>query len=101
MGPDGQVGSHSHSLFGVRHAREAVALDGITDGISGALYSTVGTGTSASLPSFLHDGLPGQLVSAMLDGTLTPIVAAAALLAAGGVHILRTQPVLGLRPLPV
>jgi hypothetical protein len=52
------------------------ALNGITDGISGALHSTVDTGTSASLPSFLHDGAPGQLVSATLDGSLAPIVAA-------------------------
>jgi hypothetical protein len=77
------------------------ALNGITDGISGALHSTVDTGTSAPLPSFLHDSLPGHLVSAMLDGSLTPVVALAALLAAGGVHILRTRPTLGLRALPV
>jgi hypothetical protein len=72
-------------------------LNGITDGISGALHSTVDTGTSASLPSVLHDGAPGQLVSATLDGSLAPIVAAAALLAAGGLHILRTRPVLSRR----
>ncbi|MFL6095789.1 MAG: hypothetical protein ACJ71Y_10110 [Blastococcus sp.] len=77
------------------------ALDGITDGISGALHSTVDTGTSTLLPSFLHDGVPGQLVSATLDGSLAPIIAAAALLAAGGVHILRTRPLLTLRTLPV
>jgi hypothetical protein len=73
------------------------ALNGITDGLSSSLHSTVDTGTSASLPSFLHDGLPGQLVSATLDGSIAPIVAAAALLAAGGVHILRSRPVLSLR----
>jgi hypothetical protein len=77
------------------------ALDGITDGISGALHSPVDTGTSTSLPSFPHDGVPGQLVSATFDGSLAPIVAAAALLAAGGVHILRTRPLLTLRTLPV
>ena len=77
------------------------ALDGITDGISGSLHSTVDAGTNSSLPAFLHDGVAGQLVSATLDGSLAPIVAAAALLAAGGAHILRTRPMLALRALPV
>jgi len=93
------------------------ALDGITDGISGSLHSTVDVGTSSSIPAFLHDGDAGQLVSARLDGSLAPIVAAAALprcraaalprcraaalLAADGVHLLRTRPMLALRALPV
>ena len=55
------------------------ALDGITEGISGSLHSTVDVGTSSSIPAFLHDGVAGQLVSARLDGSLAPIVAAAAL----------------------
>jgi len=61
----------------------------------------VNTGTSAALPSFLHDSLPGQLASATLDCSLTPLVAAAALPAAGGVHILRTRPIFAFRTLPV
>jgi len=40
---------------------------------------------------------PGGLVSTTLDGSLVPIVAAAALPAAGGCHILRTRPVLSRR----
>ena len=77
------------------------ALDGIADGITGGLHSTMDAGTSSSLPSVLHDGLPGQLVSAMIDGSVAPVAAAAILLAAGGLHILRTRPTLTLPGLSV
>jgi hypothetical protein len=45
---------------------ELSVLNGITDGISGALH------TSASLPSFLRGVAPGRLASATLDGSLAP-----------------------------
>jgi hypothetical protein len=77
------------------------ALNSITDGISGSLHSTVGAGTSSSDPSVMHDGLPGQLVSATLDGSLTPMVTVAALLAFGGLHLLRTRPPVALRTLSI
>jgi hypothetical protein len=73
------------------------ALDGITDGISGALQSSAGAGAHSSLPAFLPDGLPAHLVSASIEGALAPIAAAAVLLAAGGLHVLRTRPTVALR----
>ena len=73
------------------------ALDGVTDGITGGLHSTMDVGTSSSLPSVLHDGLPGQLISAVLDGSVAPMAAATLLVAAGGLHMLRTRPTLALR----
>lgn len=73
------------------------ALDGITDGISGALQSNVGHGAHSSLPAFLPDGLPAHLVSASIDGALAPIAAAAVLLAAGGIHVLRNRSTVALR----
>ena len=72
-------------------------LDSITDGVTGALQGNVDAGTHASLPAFLHDGLPAQLVSAAVDGSFAPVAAAAVLLAAGGLHVLRTRPTLALR----
>jgi len=77
------------------------ALDGITDGITGGLHSTMGAGTSAHLPSVLHDGGAGQLVSAVLDGSPAPVAAAALLLAAGGLHVLRNRPTLAFRSFSV
>ena len=73
------------------------ALDGLTHGISGALQSNAGAGAHSSLPAVLHDGLPAQLVSASIDGSLAPVAAAAVLLAVGGVHILRNRPTFALR----
>jgi len=73
------------------------ALDGITDGITGGLHSTMDAGTGSSLPAVLHDGMAGQLVGAVLDGSAAPVAAAALLLAAGGLHVLRTRPTLAFR----
>jgi hypothetical protein len=71
------------------------ALDGVTDGISTAVQSTVHAGTGSALPA-AHEGLIGHLTSAAIDGSFAPLATAAILLAAGGVHMLRTRPVLTL-----
>jgi hypothetical protein len=76
------------------------ALHGITDGLSGALQSTTDPGVAPSISGFLHDGLPGQLVS-VVDGGVAPLLSAAVLLAVGGLHILRTRPMLVPRALPL
>ena len=76
------------------------ALDGITDGISTAVQSTVHSGAGASLP-VTHDGLTSHLTSAAIDGSFAPLAAGVILLAAGGLHILRARPNLAPRALPV
>ena len=72
-------------------------LDSITDGVTGALQGNVDGGTHASVPALLHDGLPAQLISAAFDGSFAPVAAVAVLLAAAGLHVLRTRPTLALR----
>jgi hypothetical protein len=87
----------SFSLGGIAMPMKLSALDSITSGATGALHGNMGAGVHASVPAVLHDGLSAHLVSASLDGSLAPIAAAAVLLAAGGVHLLRTRPTLALR----
>ncbi|TFV90602.1 hypothetical protein [Blastococcus sp. CT_GayMR16] len=62
-------------------------ISGLADGISSGLQSTVDTGAGTSL----HDGLPGQLLTSGLDGSATPLVSAALLLAAGGIFAVRNR----------
>jgi hypothetical protein len=76
------------------------ALDGLTDGISSAVQSTVQVGAGSALHA-AHEGVTAHLTSAAIDGSFAPLAAAAILLAAGGVHILRTRAVLSLGALPV
>ena len=66
-------------------------IAGLPDGISSVLQSTVDAGHGSSLPGFAPVGLPGQLLSSGLDGSLTPLLSAAALLAAGGIFTLRNR----------
>jgi hypothetical protein len=69
-------------------------ISGLPEGISGALQSSVHGGSATSL----HDGFAGQLLAPALDGSLTPLVSAVALIAAGGLYAVRSRPLGGALP---